>query len=111
MELKLDVWFPDLLLDGLPGSPIDLERGGDEERAVRFELVETVVDLDDEPGGAADAYLRLHLLSARLVQPHGLNVEGIFGQLQKVAWTDLGSVHPGDLADPGFAGLNDALHA
>ena len=68
-----------------------------------------IVTYDDDP--REDAYLRLHLLSARLVQPHGLNVEGIFGQLQKVAWTDLGSVHPGDLADPGFAGLNDALHA
>jgi 2,3,4,5-tetrahydropyridine-2,6-dicarboxylate N-succinyltransferase len=98
-DVVLDVWFSDLSLEGLPDSSLLLERGGDVERAVRFELVEAAIDLDAEPDNTADAYLRLHLLSARLVQPHGLNVEGIFGQLQTVAWTDLGSVHPGDLPE------------
>ena len=42
------------------------------------------------PDGASDAYLRLHLLSHRLVAPHGANVEGIFGQLANVVWTSLG---------------------
>jgi len=96
--VTLDVWFRDLSLEGPPESPLVLERAGDEERAVRFEVVDVAVDLDTAPGSAADAYLRLHLLSARLVQPRGLNVDGIFGCLQAVAWTDLGSVHPGDLA-------------
>src|SRR5213078_1947883 len=40
----------------------------------------------------ADAYLRLHLISHRLVRPHGLNLEGIFGVLPNVAWTSLGPV-------------------
>jgi 2,3,4,5-tetrahydropyridine-2-carboxylate N-succinyltransferase len=114
-DVVLDVWFPDLSLEGLPESSLVLGRGGDEERAVRFELVEAVIDLDADPGSAADAYLRLHLLSARLVRPHGLSVEGIFGQLQAVAWTDLGSVHPDDLPELRFrrrvAGRPLTVHA
>jgi 2,3,4,5-tetrahydropyridine-2,6-dicarboxylate N-succinyltransferase len=49
------------------------------------------------PDGAADAYLRLHLLSARMVRPRELNVHGIVGQLPLTAWTDAGAVHPADL--------------
>ena len=96
-DVVLDVWFRDLSLAGPPGSPLVPDRDGDEERAVRFEPVDAVIDLDAEPRNAADAYLRLHLLSARLVRPRGLSVEGIFGRLQTVAWTELGSVHPDDL--------------
>ena len=44
----------------------------------------------DEPVDAVDAYLRLHLLSARLVQPHGIDLTGIFGQLTNCVWTNLG---------------------
>jgi 2,3,4,5-tetrahydropyridine-2-carboxylate N-succinyltransferase len=93
----LEVWFPHLSLDAAPDAPLELEREADELRAVRFETVDIAADLDAPPAGAADAYLRLHLLSARLAQPHGLSVEGIFGQLVTVAWTDLGPVHPDDL--------------
>ncbi|HEY8581640.1 MAG TPA: DapH/DapD/GlmU-related protein, partial [Capillimicrobium sp.] len=42
--------------------------------------------------GAADAYLRLHLLSHRLVRPHGLSLDGVFGALANVAWTTAGPV-------------------
>jgi 2,3,4,5-tetrahydropyridine-2-carboxylate N-succinyltransferase len=49
-------------------------------------------DLGTPPADVADAYLRLHLLSHRLVRPHGLNLEGIFGVLPNVAWTSLGPV-------------------
>jgi 2,3,4,5-tetrahydropyridine-2-carboxylate N-succinyltransferase len=51
-----------------------------------------IEDLGAEPVDAADAYLRLHLLSHRLVQPHGLNLTGVFGLLTNVAWTNLGPV-------------------
>lgn len=95
----LDVWFPRLSLDAPPDAPLLLDADRDDVRGVRFEPVDVRIDLDAAPDGPADAYLRLHLLSARLVQPHGLNVAGIFGQLHTVAWTDLGSVHPDDLAD------------
>ena len=49
------------------------------------------------PTDAHDAYLRLHLLSHRLVKPHELNLDGIFGVLPNVAWTNLGPVDPADL--------------
>ena len=49
-----------------------------------------IVDSTDEPVDAVDAYLRLHLLSTRLVQPHGMNLTGIFGQLANCVWTNLG---------------------
>ncbi|MGH3300755.1 MAG: DapH/DapD/GlmU-related protein, partial [Streptosporangiaceae bacterium] len=79
-----------------------------------FEVTETHIDLDAPPGNAADAYLRLHLLSARLVRPRELNVDGIFSQLALVAWTDLGAVHPADLdelrASRRLAGKNLTVH-
>lgn len=94
----LEVWYPHIGLDDYrPEAQLAPECHRDEVRDVRFETAETAVDLDSPPTGPADAYLRLHLLSARLVRPHGLNVEGIFGQLNLVAWTDIGSVHPDDL--------------
>ena len=35
-------------------------------------------------------FLRLHLLSHRLVKPHQTNLAGIFGMLANVAWTSMG---------------------
>ncbi|MEE8602282.1 tetrahydrodipicolinate N-succinyltransferase N-terminal domain-containing protein [Euzebya tangerina] len=49
-----------------------------------------IADYDDPPTDPIDAYLRLHLLSHRLVQPHGLNVAGIFGVLTNCVWTNHG---------------------
>jgi 2,3,4,5-tetrahydropyridine-2-carboxylate N-succinyltransferase len=48
------------------------------------------IDLDRPPETAQDAYLRLHLLSHRLVKPNELNLEGIFGVLPNVVWTNAG---------------------
>ena len=59
-------------------------------RGVRTVVVTTRIELDAPPADTADAYLRLHLLSHRLVAPHGLSVEGIFGVLPTVVWTDAG---------------------
>jgi 2,3,4,5-tetrahydropyridine-2,6-dicarboxylate N-succinyltransferase len=95
----LEVWYPSLALGEPPAAPTALTADRDPERGVRFEIAETRIDLDVPPDGAADAYLRLHLLSARLVRPRELNLDGIFGQLALVAWTDLGAVHPADLDD------------
>ncbi len=47
-------------------------------------------DLADDPIDAIDGYLRLHLLSRRAVQPHGVSMNGIFGKLTNVVWTNLG---------------------
>ncbi|NDE27253.1 MAG: 2,3,4,5-tetrahydropyridine-2,6-dicarboxylate N-succinyltransferase, partial [Actinobacteria bacterium] len=48
------------------------------------------IELDKPPASVADAYLRLHLLSHRLVKPHGLSLEGIFSILNNVIWTSHG---------------------
>ncbi|MFI8100058.1 2,3,4,5-tetrahydropyridine-2,6-dicarboxylate N-succinyltransferase [Streptomyces sp. NPDC086023] len=62
-------------------------------RGVEVVAVRTVISsLDDKPLDAHDAYLRLHLLSHRLVKPHGQNLDGVFGLLTNVAWTSLGPV-------------------
>jgi 2,3,4,5-tetrahydropyridine-2,6-dicarboxylate N-succinyltransferase len=98
-DAVLEVWYRDLALAGLPSTALDLRASADQERLVRFEVVQTAIDTDEPPAGAADAYLRLHLLSARLVKPREVNLEGIFGQLGVVAWTSIGAVHPDDLSE------------
>ncbi|GAA2245317.1 2,3,4,5-tetrahydropyridine-2,6-dicarboxylate N-succinyltransferase [Rarobacter faecitabidus] len=94
----LDVWYPTPRL----GNPIEGATEADapqalhslvstdEARRVATRVVLTHIDLDAAPADAADAYLRLHLLSHRLVQPHGQNLEGLFGVLQNVVWTSAG---------------------
>jgi 2,3,4,5-tetrahydropyridine-2-carboxylate N-succinyltransferase len=89
----LDTWYPAPQL-GSPDTeaPAELEKlaGRDEARGVRREVVTTAIDLDAAPADAADAYLRLHLLSHRLVQPHGCDLTGLFGVLANVVWTTAG---------------------
>ena len=91
----LDTWYPSPAL-GEPETrlmpPKSLEAGTrrDDLRQVNVETVSTVIDLDEAPATVPDAYLRLHLLSHRLVQPHGLNLEGIFAVLPNVVWTSEG---------------------
>jgi 2,3,4,5-tetrahydropyridine-2-carboxylate N-succinyltransferase len=53
-------------------------------------VVRTEVDLDQAPASTADAYLRLHLLSHRIVEPNTINLDGIFGVLPNVVWTSAG---------------------
>jgi 2,3,4,5-tetrahydropyridine-2,6-dicarboxylate N-succinyltransferase len=91
----LDAWYPAPALGStpteVPGLP-EAERA-DDVRGVRVIPVTTLIEsLDGPPLDAADAYLRLHLVSARLVPPHGVNLDGIFGVLQNVAWTSHGPV-------------------
>jgi 2,3,4,5-tetrahydropyridine-2-carboxylate N-succinyltransferase len=89
----LDVWFPSPALSPLSGSaPAELAAlvGEDTARAVTRELVSIEIDITKAPSDAADAYLRLHLLSHRLVKPHGLVLDGIFGILSNVVWTSVG---------------------
>ena len=71
-----------------------LERGIDTDalRGVRVEVITTTSDLGAAPTDAADAYLRLHLLSHRLMAPRTINLDGLFGLLTNVAWTSLGPV-------------------
>ena len=60
------------------------------------EVRRVVIDLDAPPEEVGDAYLRLHLLSARLVIPNSINLDGIFGILPTVVWTRAGPCSPGD---------------
>ena len=64
----------------------------DRERGVAFRAVSLVVDTASAPTDTADAYLRLNLMSHRLMKPRSMNLDGIFGHLQNVAWTDRGPV-------------------
>jgi 2,3,4,5-tetrahydropyridine-2,6-dicarboxylate N-succinyltransferase len=92
----LDTWYPSPRL-GAPDddleAPADLAmlEGVDDVRQVRRSVVRTVVaDLQAAPADAQDAWLRLHLLSHRLVRPHTVSLEGVFGVLANVVWTDAG---------------------
>ena len=88
----LDTWYPSPQLGEGASAPEGLEKlaGADEARWVRRDVVERVIDLDAGPADAADAYLRLHLLSHRLIRPHGCNLDGLFGVLANVVWTTAG---------------------
>jgi 2,3,4,5-tetrahydropyridine-2,6-dicarboxylate N-succinyltransferase len=103
----LDTWFPHPKLDDgrMPGtkrlseqeavdelgSGVSALLGPDGDREVEVIAVRCgIISLTEPPADAYDAYLRLHLLSTRLVAPHGLNLDGLFGVLANVVWTNYG---------------------
>ena len=89
----LDVWFPNPTLGTLSAEPdktLTSLVGVDEIRKVKREIISIEIDLAVAPQSAADAYLRLHLLSHRLIKPHGAVMDGIFGLLANVVWTSAG---------------------
>ena len=88
----LDTYFHQLGLGSAEESRVDLTslEGADNEREITRALVKTEIELDKPPASVADAYLRFHLLSHRLVKPHGLSLEGIFSILNNVVWTSHG---------------------
>jgi 2,3,4,5-tetrahydropyridine-2,6-dicarboxylate N-succinyltransferase len=55
-------------------------------------LVAVILESNTGPKTVPEAYLKLHLLSHRLVKPHETALEGIFGVLPNVAWTNLGAI-------------------
>ncbi|MEO6989565.1 MAG: 2,3,4,5-tetrahydropyridine-2,6-dicarboxylate N-succinyltransferase [Aquihabitans sp.] len=116
----LDTWYPEPILGstegalrlaeelGHPGGSatyeldrrqaldalrVDLDRilKADSVRRVRRAAVVTfIADLDAPPVDTHDAYLRLHLLSHRLRRPNSMNLDGLFGLLHTVVWTNHG---------------------
>jgi 2,3,4,5-tetrahydropyridine-2-carboxylate N-succinyltransferase len=95
-EVVLDTWFPSPALGDRPAdaeAPAELLalEGADDARGVtrKVNLVE-IADLEAAPASTVEVWLRLHLLSARLVRPHGQNLDGIFGLLTNVVWTSAG---------------------
>ena len=87
----LDCWFLKVSLDPIT-TPADRTTllGDDPVRGVTKEAIDIEIELDAAPTSAADAYLRLHLISHRLVKPHGLKLDGVFGLLTNVVWTSAG---------------------
>src|SRR5512141_1152389 len=97
----LDVWFPAPALGTATESLRDVANadqslldiaatGADADRGTEQKVVFVQIHLDEAPADTADAYLRLHLLSHRLVQPNTINLDGIFGKLPNVVWTNFG---------------------
>ncbi len=93
-DVLLDVWYPQPVLGDKATSVTGLERGIDTDllRGVRVAVITTTSQLDAAPVDAADAYLRLHLLSHRIAAPRTINLDGIFGLLANVVWTSLGPI-------------------
>jgi 2,3,4,5-tetrahydropyridine-2,6-dicarboxylate N-succinyltransferase len=92
----LDTWYPTgrLGLGPYSGSPYQKPVG---ERALGLRTVEVVSvigSLADPPKDTFDAYLRLHLLSHRLIRPNEANLDGVFALLMTVAWTTAGPCPP-----------------
>ena len=90
----LDTYFPAPRLgvaDDSAAAPALISAVVDDDtRSVRTEVVLVEIDLVAPPSGTSDAYLRLHLLSHRLVRPRDLNMTGIFSSLPNVVWTSAG---------------------
>jgi 2,3,4,5-tetrahydropyridine-2-carboxylate N-succinyltransferase len=124
----LDTWFPAPCLVDAPG-PAGTERltaeraaellgeavlktlGPDPRRGVEVVAVRTVIaSTEDRPIDAHDVYLRLHLLSYRLVRPNGQNLDGIFGLLANVAWTSIGPVPVAHIEHARLAARGEGLH-
>jgi 2,3,4,5-tetrahydropyridine-2-carboxylate N-succinyltransferase len=100
-ESLLDVWYPEPALADdpvdVPGLEAAIRR--DDLRGVDVRVVTTrIPDLSTAPADTADVWLRLHLLSHRLVVPRSLSMEGVFALLTNVAWTSLGPVAVDELA-------------
>ena len=92
----LDVWFPAPGAGPLSAADASLRdtlralAADDADRGTTQAVVELEVDLDAAPASTADAWLRLHVLSHRLVRPNELNLDGVFGLLTNVVWTNHG---------------------
>jgi len=91
----LDCSFHTLGLGGAPTNNLANEfksqLGEDQIRNLSKIAVELSIDLAEKPKDATDVFLRLHLLSHRLIKPHGLNLDGVFGLLSNVVWTSAGA--------------------
>jgi 2,3,4,5-tetrahydropyridine-2,6-dicarboxylate N-succinyltransferase len=100
---------PDAASDG--ADPVVTNEREDAVRGVRVrgQLLVTA-DLGMPPADSADAYLRLHLLSHRLVRPNTVNLDGIFKVLPNVCWTSLGPVAVGEIGAVRQRALARGLH-
>jgi len=101
---RLLVPFAPFLADGRRHANLETIRGlraalraqpsGPGAASTRAVVATFIGDLGDKPVDAHDVYLRLHLISARKVRPHGLSLDGVFGLLNNVCWTSQGPIDP-----------------
>jgi 2,3,4,5-tetrahydropyridine-2-carboxylate N-succinyltransferase len=96
----LDTYYRRLGLgERVDDDVVDGDTHVDERRGVTIAPVSLTIDGNAAPASAADVYLRLHLLSHRLVKPRTINLEGAFSLLANVAWTSIGPVAIDQLDD------------
>ena len=108
----LDTFFRHLGLgNAVPaGTPTETQSTTDERRGVAIVPTSLVIDTQAAPTSATDVYLRLHLLSHRLVEPRTINLDGAFGLLINVAWTSIGPVAIDTLEDVRYNLLRQGQH-
>ena len=100
----LDTWFPDPRLGDVDSSRdpwLELLNYQDDAQpnpllGTEIDLVQVEIELHKAPQSVEDVYLRLHLLSHRLVKPNSINLDGIFTILPNVIFTNHGPMHPDD---------------
>ena len=108
----LDTFFRHLGLgNAVPaGTPTETQSTTDERRGVAIVPASLVIDTQAAPTSATDVYLRLHLLSHRMVEPRTINLDGAFGLLTNVAWTSIGPVAIDTLEDVRYNLLRQGQH-
>jgi len=108
----LDTFFRHLGLgNAVPaGTPTETQSATDERRGVAIVPTSLVIDTQAAPTSATDVYLRLHLLSHRMVEPRTINLDGAFGLLTNVAWTSIGPVALDTLEDVRYNLLRQGQH-
>ena len=108
----LDTFFRHLGLgNAVPaGTPTETQSTTDERRGVAIVPTSLVIDTQAAPTSATDVYLRLHLLSHRMVEPRTINLDGAFGLLTNVAWTSIGPVAIDTLDDVRYNLLRQGQH-
>jgi len=108
----LDTFFRHLGLgNAVPaGTPTETQSATDERRGVAIVPTSLVIDTQAAPTSATDVYLRLHLLSHRMVEPRTINLDGAFGLLTNVAWTSIGPVAIDTLEDVRYNLLRQGQH-
>ena len=108
----LDTFFRHLGLgNAVPaGTPTETQSATDERRGVAIVPTSLVIDTQAAPTSATDVYLRLHLLSHRMVEPRTISLDGAFGLLTNVAWTSIGPVALDTLEDVRYNLLRQGQH-
>jgi 2,3,4,5-tetrahydropyridine-2-carboxylate N-succinyltransferase len=108
----LEVFYPQPVLGLNPNNIEEFESalGIDQIRDIKRTRIEVAIeDLSKSPKNVADAYLRLHLLSHRLVKPRAINLDGLFAILPNVVWSNLGAISVGEVNATKARAMNNGI--